>query len=290
VNKKGEALAPVAPTLILGRNVFTFRAKEANRAAFVKPDDEFADREIFPRFKDVADGLRHLNTLRGKMNLPPVALDREASRAALLHIGYLERNGGNGHLERSDFPGYTREGAMAGLNAIGWHGGGSVTSAVDGHLSSLLHRMDLIDPRTTAVGIASQGERIWIHTECGEKRKWEGQGPVIFPGPEGRWMTGAYSGDNPDPRPEGYRSGCGLPITIAWYGSSGVRQVTANVFYGTTPIRCFKNDAERRELNTNHPAIRAVILPKDTLKNAKLVLTWEQAGAPCRIEVRLRIG
>lgn len=289
--RRGESLHPVAPVLVLSRDVFRLRCDEESRQAWITPAPRFAaDREVFPRFSDAVDGLLHLNALRGRMNLPPVALNREASRAVLLHIGYLERNGGNGHLERDDFPGYTREGADAGLNAIGHIGGGSVSAAVDGHLSSLLHRMNLIDPRMTEIGIASRGERIWIHTECGKNRTWDGQGPVIFPGPAGAWMTGAYSGDNPDPRPENYRGGCGLPVTCAWFGREKILKVKADLFVGSRLVRTFKNDSERRDLRMNHPAIRAAFLPKDTLKSGKLVLTWEQDGRPCSLTYRFKIG
>ncbi len=290
IGKRGEVLHPVAPSLVLSRKVFSLRTRPGDGLAWIRPDPEFADRDSFPNFAGAVAGLLHLNALRGRMNLPPVALNRDASRAALLHIGYLERNGGNGHVERNDFPGYTREGAVAGLNSIGWSGGGSVTTAIDGHLSSLLHRMGLIDPRITEIGIASRGARIWINLECARKRAWDHQGPVIFPGPDGGWMTGAYSGDNPDPRPEGYRGGCGLPITCAWFGKEIILEVDVTVEVAGRPIRAFKNASGSREIRMNHPAARAVLLPKDTLKSGKLILTWKQDGKPCRLVYRFRIG
>jgi len=290
VGKKGEVLHPVAPSLVLSRQVFSLRTVPGSQQAFITPDPEFGDRKYFPNFTGAVAGLLHLNAIRGRMNLPPVALSRDASRAALLHIGYLERNGGNGHLERNDFPGYTREGAIAGLNSIGWMGGGGVPGAIDGHLSSLLHRMGLIDPRITQIGIASQGARIWMNLECAKKRVWDDQGPSIFPGPGGTWMTGSYSGDNPDPRPEGYRGGCGLPITCAWFGKEVILKVDVTVQVAGRPIRAFKNVSGNREIRMNHPAARAVLLPKDTLKSGKLTLTWEQDGKPCRLVYRFRIG
>jgi hypothetical protein len=290
IGKRGEVLHPVAPTLVLSRDVVRFRGESAGLQAWITPDPEFADRECFPDFAGALAGLLHLNALRGRMNLPPVALSRSASRAVLLHIGYLERNGGNGHVERNDFPGYTREGAVAGLNSIGWMGGGGVPGAIDGHLSSLLHRMDLIDPRSTEIGIASRGQRIWIYTQWGLKRAWNGQGPVIFPGPRNVWPTGSYSGDNPDPRPEEYRGGCGLPITCAWFGEEVILRVKAEVEVAGRPIRAFRNDSEHRDLKMNHPAARAVFLPKDTLKSGLLKLTWEQDGKACRLEYRFKIG
>ncbi len=286
--REGE-IFPVAPAVIIDGGVYRLRSDEPGARISVEADPAFADREVFPAWPDVADGLRHLNDLRAGMNLPPVALDREASRHAMLHLRYCERVGGNTHIEEEGHPAYTREGAAAGINSVGWIGGGSVASAVDGHLGSLLHRMDLIDPRKTAIGIAAGGGRVWIHTECGEYRPWNDQGPVIFPGPRRRWITGAYTGDNPDPRPEPV--GAGLPVTVSWFGEDdGIRDVEASLLSARGPVPCWVNDSKRRELATNHSSLRAVLLPKQTLAAGRLVLKFTRHGQPCRIEHGFSIG
>ncbi|MHC4472528.1 MAG: hypothetical protein ACYS99_16380, partial [Planctomycetota bacterium] len=56
-------------------------------------------------------------------------------------------------------------------------------------------------------------------------------------------------------------------------------------------IKCWKNDAERTELKTNHPHLRGVIMPNSSLKGRNLlILTWEQDGRPCRMEYAFKIG
>jgi hypothetical protein len=297
LSAKGPPMA-VAPAVVLHREVWKLEYEEEDRpprpdrSVWAEPDPEFRDREIFPRWTDVVDGLTYLNELRAGMGLPPVALDREASRAAMLHVRYLERNGGNGHVERRDFPGYSREGAEAALRSIGHLGPGSVRTAIDGHLASLLHRMELIDPRNTRMGIASAGSRVWIYTDFGEKRPWEDQGPVIFPGPNGRWGVGSYSGENPDPRPESHRGATGLPVTVGFFDSEGILEVRAELFRGRTQPDAWRKDADHRDLATNHDALRAAIMTEKPLRSGahRLVVTWKQDGRPCRLEHVFRIG
>ncbi|MHC4472111.1 MAG: CAP domain-containing protein, partial [Planctomycetota bacterium] len=261
VRQKGGDVFPVHSTVVLGRRVYRVVYYEDARRVDAAPNEEFVDPEIFPNWAGVAAGLAHLNAIRSRMNLLPVALNRKASRDTMMHVRYLARNGGNGHVEERGKPGYTRAGMKAGLNAIGSLNIGGIPATIEGHLASLLHRMELIDATVQEIGIASDSSRVWIHTECAAKRTWDGQGPVIFPGPNRAWNLGTYSGENPDPRPEGENRTSGLPVTVAWFGKEKIREVKMELKGSRGRIKCWKNDAERTELKTNHPHLRAVIMP-----------------------------
>ena len=291
VRAKWQELHPVCRTVVLGRRVFRVEYDEAARRVTCAPDAEFITNAIFPSWAGVAKGLSHLNRIRGGMNLPPVALNRKASADTMLHVKYLGRNGGNGHMEEKGRPGYTREGMAAGLNALGSLNQGGVPAVIEGHLTSLLHRMELIDPTVTEIGIAADSSRVWIHTECGKRRKWIGQGPVIFPGPNRAWNIGTYGGENPDPRPKGENKTSGLPVTVAWYGDETILEMKVELRGSRGKIRCWKNDSERRELRTNHPGLRAVLMPQSSLSGRNLLrMSWEQDGRPRELEYSFRIG
>ena len=296
VAKRGGECYPVAEHVVLDREVYRVTYDEAaGRIAWRKVTKEYATPDVFPNWTGVARGLAYLNRVRTGMNLPPMGLNRDASRRAGLHLRYCSLNGGNPHVEERDRRGYTKDGAEAGINSIGWwmKGGAGVTEAIEGHLASLLHRMDLIDPRKTQIGVATGSDRVWIHMECGEYRKWEGQGPSIFPGPGGKWNVGVYAVDNPDPRPKGEQHATGIPVTVAWFGADeNLSKVRGELRSAAGKVRCLKNDSERRDLKTNAPNARIVLMARSPLTSGTylVIATWTHGGEPKRLEYRFRIG
>jgi len=289
VTRRCDEYQPVAERIVLGGDVLGMGFDEEARTLTAREDPDFSSRDVFPDWSSVCDGLEHLNRVRAGLDLLPVTLDREASRGALLHLRYCAKNGVNGHLEEEGKPGYTREGLAAGLASIGYRGPLGVAGAIDGHLGSLLHRMDLIDPGITTIGIAVGSGRVWIHTGSKRRRRWEGQGPQVFPE---SWPVGVYAGDNPDPRPDGVTKATGLPVTCAWFGDSGVREVRAELHGPRGPVPCWKYDADGRELVTNRAELRAALMPKDPLRSGRyrLILTWRRGGTGYRREFGFRIG
>jgi hypothetical protein len=292
VTKGGAEYQPVAGCIVLGKQAIRLGPNEKERVFTAREDREFGSRDVFKDWSSICDGLEHLNRIRAGMNILPVTLNRDATHGALLHLRYCARNGENGHLEEEGKPGYTREGLAAGLNSIGYQGPLGIVGAIDGHLGSLLHRMELIDPTITEIGIAVGSGRVWIHTESKRRRMWEGQGPFVFPGPGRSWRVGIYAGDNPDPRPKGVTKATGLPITCAWYGDAGVRRVSAELRSAGGAVPCWRNDSAGRELVTNRSELRATLMPKDPLRSGRyrLILTWFRGETPCRLEHEFTIG
>jgi hypothetical protein len=296
VRKRGGECHPVAPHVVLDREVYAATYDEAaGRISWRRVTKEYATPDVFPNWTGVARGLAYVNRVRTGMNLPPFGLNRDASRRAMLHLRYCSLNGGNPHAEERDRRGYTKDGAEAGINSIGWwkEGGAGVTEAISGHLASLLHRMDLIDPRKTQIGVATGSDRVWIHMECGEYRPWEGQGPSIFPGPGGKWPVGVYAVDNPDPRPKGEQQATGIPVTVAWFGADeNLSKVRGELRSGAGRVKCLKNDSERRDLKTNAPNARVVLMARSPLRSGpyQVIVTWTHGGEPKRLTYRFRIA
>ncbi len=279
---RGTFFHPVAPNLVIGGDRFRLETDEAGGRIAVRRESRPPSAEIFPRWREVARALAFLNRVRAGLNVPPVALHEDASRRAMLHLRYGLRNDTTAHREDPSRPGYTEEGARAGLDSLGYRGPGGPVVAIEGHLSSLLHRMELIDPTVTEIGIAAAADRVWIHTECGKRRPFREQGPVIFPGGSSPWISGTYSPDRPDPRPAGARGPAGVPVTVAFYGGEVVKNLRAELTCRGRAVPCFRNDARGRELRTNHAALRAVLLPKAPLAAGTYVLhlSWTRDGAP----------
>ncbi len=286
VEKTRGRLYPVAPVVVADGQAYSVRYDEAKRTVDAATDRDFADEKVFPLWGDVVRGLAYVNDVRGRMGLFPFGLDPVASHHAMLHAEYCARNGVFQHQEDPSKPGYTTEGMRAGLRSIGSRMG-SVPSSIEEFLTTLLHRMPLIDPRLCEIGIGANGSQVWIETESGARRRWIEQGPVVFPGPDGKWHDGAMAMERPDPRPAGVTASVGLPVTIGFYGDENASDVRAALFLGKSPVECFKFDDETKDLEARYfvdPKV-AVLMPKRTLshKAYRLELTWRHGGRDRRL-------
>lgn len=290
--KKGDgALSLVAPKLVIGKNVYDFAGDEAKAAFSAKLDRAFASPDYFQNWSDVTNGLAHINRIRAAMNLPPFGLLREQSRAALLHCRYCTKNT-FGHPEDPSKPGYTPEGAKAGPESIG-STGGNIVGSIDEFLNTLFHRMPLIDPRLTEIGIASDGSCTWIEYTTGTKRPWIAQGPSIFPGPNRSWSSATFASERPNPLPAG-ASGAGLPITVSWYGDEQMSEATGSLHQEKDYIDCWNHDSERKELKSMEMGeeIKVCLMPKEGLrfKNHVLTVRWKENGKSFRLDYAFKIG
>jgi hypothetical protein len=109
---------------------------------------------------DVArDGIARINWWRSLVGLDPVTERADLSRGCQLHLEFLMLNGVFGHGEDPTMPGYTEEGAAAGLASELAYQGGNVDdytmgNAVDGWVRTLYHRLRSFNPRLSEVGVA----------------------------------------------------------------------------------------------------------------------------------------
>lgn len=292
LSEKGGRLYPVSHTVVVSGTVHSPTYDEAARTVTSVPARDFIDPEIFPLWGDVVKGLAYINDVRGRMGLVPFGLDKDSSRRAMLHANYCVRNGVFQHEEEPDKPGYTTDGMRAGMRSIGSQMGG-VSASIEEFLSTLLHRIPLIDARLREIGIAANGSQVWIETESGEKRPWIRQGPVVFPGPDGAWHDGAMAMERPDPRPKGVTAAVGLPVTVGFYGDEEPTGLRATLYLGKQPVECWRLDGEVKDLDPSHyDRIKAVLMPKKTLghKTYRLEMTWRHDGRDRKLSRAVTIG
>lgn len=292
LTEKGGRLFPVSHTVVASGTVHAVTYDEKARTLTSVPARDFIDPEIFPNWGDVVKGLAYVNDVRGRMGLVPFGLDKDSSRRAMLHANYCVRNGVFQHEEEPDKPGYTTDGMRAGMRSIGSQMSG-VPASIEEFLSTLLHRIPLIDPRLREIGIAANGSQVWIETESGEKRPWIRQGPVVFPGPDGAWPDGAMAMEMPDPRPKGVTAAVGLPVTVGFYGDEEPAGLRAALFLGKQPVECWRYDGEARDLDSRYfDRVKAVLMPKRTLghKTYRLEMTWRHDGRDRKLSRAVTIG
>ena len=104
--------------------------------------------------------LAAVNRARAAAALAPVVLDPELSHGCDLHAAYLRRNSndpltqGPGHARRAPgAPGYTAEGQRAGRSSVIANDSNPM-DAVDSWLATLYHRVPLLHPSLTRIGLA----------------------------------------------------------------------------------------------------------------------------------------
>jgi uncharacterized protein YkwD len=102
--------------------------------------------------------LRRVNELRALAGAEEVSLDEGLSKGCQLHADYVVRNlddprvqGLGVHDEDRNLPGYTKEGAKAGLAAVIAIISDPLDS-VEGWMATLYHRIPLLDPQLKRVG------------------------------------------------------------------------------------------------------------------------------------------
>jgi uncharacterized protein YkwD len=152
-------LIPKAPLEPGTRYTATFKALVAGR-----PWEQtwgFTTRPAGPdRGAVAARVLQKVNAFRRSAGLPPVSLDDGLSRGCLLHARYVAANalhpavrGLGVHNEDPTLPGATPEGARAGKAGV-ITDAGRPEDAPDGWMSTLYHRLPLLDPDLKRIGFA----------------------------------------------------------------------------------------------------------------------------------------
>lgn len=186
-----------------------------------------------PRDLD-AVALDRLNAYRKLASLPPVTLDPALSGPCRAHADYLSKNFDaafagqiNVHDEDPKLPGYSEVGRKAARASVvsQSRGGGDPLLGLDVWLASFYHRVPLLDPGLTRVGIASLRQAdggcfVIVDTKTGKSRPkddWivtypvnkQRQVPCVF-------CMGFPEVPNPLPR-NGASKDAGHPITVSFF-------------------------------------------------------------------------
>lgn len=187
---------------------------------------------------DIIKAFELLNNYRKNAGLKPVKLNEELSRACYAHSKYLVKNrnhpvvqGLSAHYEVDSLKYATTQGKIAGMKSCIAYV--SAPYAIEQFMNTFYHRMPLIDPNITEVGIGYYKED--YYTVCcvdmESKYKWNNDTTtkvVVYPPHEALDVPLAFQMESPNPIPDSIYSP-GYPITISFIRQDGIKDVKAKV-------------------------------------------------------------
>ncbi|MEZ4572601.1 MAG: CAP domain-containing protein [Thermomicrobiales bacterium] len=192
------------------------------------------------RDPEIETGLAMMNRYRGWLGLAPMSINPSLQAAAEAHAAYYRLNYGDPnlagmglHLETPGRPGFTGESMRDRARAQGYEGSvnenaglsGSMISSIDWFMDTINHRLPIIDPRYTDVGMATvnDGDIVFEVIMFGMPEYAEYSEPkwAVWP-PDGTTGVGrSFWGEAPNPFP-GATFPTGLPITMSYHGEGGI--------------------------------------------------------------------
>ncbi len=189
---------------------------------------------------EITEAINTINTYRSSLGLPPMSRNPALEAAATAHARYYQANAGDSpmsgmglHAETPDHPGFTGADMQDRAKAQGYSGSvnenigmsGSPMASLDSFIGTINHRLTLIDPRYTDIGIGAindGGSRIEV-VDVGAPTWSDTASPdwVAWP-PDGTSGVGlSFSGEAPNPFP-GASYPVGYPITLKYHGAGTV--------------------------------------------------------------------
>ncbi len=196
---------------------------------------------------DTAQAFAMINTYRSWLGLPPMTRNPALDASAQSHANYYKLNYGdpslNGmglHEEQAGKPGFTGASMQDRVDAQGYNGwaneniglSGSMVTSVEWFIGTINHRLTLIDPRYTDIGLGmvndgtakieviDVGAPSWSDTA---KPDW-----VAWPPDGTTGVSYSFWGETPDPFP-GANYPVGYPITLKYFGPGGVTYNSATL-------------------------------------------------------------
>jgi hypothetical protein len=172
--------------------------------------------------------LARINHFRKIAGVDPVVEDAKLSAGCQKHAEYLRKNiddprieNAGAHREEKDLPGYSEEGAKsAGRSVVHWwKTEGQIDDGVDAFIATLYHRIPLLEPRLTRIGVGvlvAEWKVLVVDARSVDMKVAVKTHPVVYPAPDQKGIPLAFSrglGEWPDPRPEPNLQG-GYPITL----------------------------------------------------------------------------
>jgi hypothetical protein len=199
---------------------------------------------------EVKQMLLVLNAARKECALREVTLAADLSVGCANHAKYLVLNKGNplleglkGHDEYKELKGYTEDGARAGANSvIAMVGGPNVAASktIETWLASFYHRIPLLNPSLTAVGIGyARGPTFVVACVDATSRagKMDTKDAVFYPVNGQKNVPLKFSGnEHPDPIPSDYQGPVGFPITITFPKSKTITKVVVKLSDGNKTL------------------------------------------------------
>jgi uncharacterized protein YkwD len=189
---------------------------------------------------EIQASLNAINMYRRWLGLPPMTIHPALQQAAENHANYYRLNYGDPHLagmglhmEVEGNPGFTGADMSDRASAAGYDSpyvnenagiSGSMFWSTDWFIGTVGHRLTLIDPRYTDVGMAfvDEGEMVFEVIQLGSP-DWEntsGQEWVAWPPANATGVGLDFWGEAPDPFAAEYP--VGYPITLSWHGEGEI--------------------------------------------------------------------
>ena len=189
---------------------------------------------------DTAQAFTMINTYRSWLGLPPMTRNPKLDASAQSHARYYQLNVGDPslsgmglHEEQQGKPGFTGADMQDRVVAQGYGGwaneniglSGSMVTSVDWFIGTINHRLTLIDPRYTDIGLGmvndngvkieviDVGAPVWTNTA---KPDW-----VAWPPDGTSGVSSSFWGETPNPFPSASYP-VGYPITLKYHGAGDV--------------------------------------------------------------------
>lgn len=189
---------------------------------------------------DTAQAFAMINTYRSWLGLPPMTRNPKLDASASAHAHYYQLNYGDPslsgmglHQEQQGRPGFTGVTMQDRVDAQGYNGwaneniglSGSMVTSVKWFIGAINHRLTLIDPRYTDIGLGmvndgnvkieviDVGAPNWSDTA---KPDW-----VAWPPDGATGISYSFSGEAPNPFPNASYP-VGYPITLKYFGPGNV--------------------------------------------------------------------
>ena len=203
--------------------------------------------------------LRTINLYRSWLGIAPLTVDPALQRAAEAHVEYYRLNFGDPNLSgmglhnetpgKPGFTGVTFQDRAVAAGYTGWVNenaglSGSMTWSLDWFINTIGHRLTLLDPRYTNIGLAAinEGDKKFEIIDLGSGPNW--QDTVDNPSwaawpPNG--VTGvplSFAGEAPNPFPSASYP-VGSPITLKYFGAGALELTSATISTGGQAVPSF---------------------------------------------------
>lgn len=274
----------------------------AGKGLEAESEDAVARAEEFESVKKAASAgkpgaVEVLNRERKKCRLPPVELGEDLTDGAQKHADYLVKNDGHpstrglgAHNEDPNLPGYTAEGARAGMQSD--IGRSAPPQAMKGMLGTFYHRMPLLHPDLRRIGIgyatvsggndgggegAGEGRggrrwggggwaRGWCVIDYSGKGEKDDKAPrvVAYPPEKATGVQLSFDNEEPDPLPPGEDREAGMPVTVGFVDGETVTDAAVELRAGGVKVDGYLSSPEK-PARPDFPNEGICFIPKDPL-------------------------
>jgi hypothetical protein len=178
-----------------------------------------------------ADAVARLNYWRLQLGLEPVTEDPSQSHGCQVHLEYLQQLSAElgspqlTHDEDLSKPYASEEGNQAGMDSVLSLGPEDIDAAIDGWLNTLYHRLALIQPGLSTIGVAyaEDGRYACLQYRPGTDSSVDAPHPIMWPAPDILQTAQTFNG-NESPCPttdDPFGSPCPGGAAIASLGLNG---------------------------------------------------------------------